>query len=69
MYIGDDVIELFSVVRDLRVFLDSELSMRHHINTIIRSCFFHLRHLKISSTDPWGRGYLRPDVSLRDNQA
>ena len=34
-----------SVVCDLGVFLDSELSMRHHINTVVRS-FFHLRRLK-----------------------
>ena len=46
LYIGADVIKPVSVVRDLGVFLDSELSMRHHINTVVRSCFFHLRRLK-----------------------
>ena len=46
LYIGADVIKPISVVRDLGVFLDSELSMRHHINTVVRSCFFHLRRLK-----------------------
>ena len=45
LYIGADVIKLVSVVRDLGVFLDSELSMRH-INTVVRSCFFQLRPLK-----------------------
>ena len=35
-----------SVVRDLGVFLDSELSMCHHINTVVRNWFFHLRRLK-----------------------
>ena len=46
LYIGADVIKPVSVVRDLGVFLDSELFMRHPINTVVRSCFFHLRHLK-----------------------
>ena len=46
LYIGADVIKPVSVVRDLGVFLDSELSMRHHINTVVRSCFFHLLRLR-----------------------
>ena len=40
LYIGTDVIKPVSVVRDLGVFLDSELSMRHHINTVV--CFFFI---------------------------
>ena len=46
LYIEADVIKPVSVVHDLWVFLNSELSMRHHINTVVRSCFFHLRRLK-----------------------
>ena len=46
LYIGADVIKSVSVVRDLGVFPDGELSMHHHINTVVRSCFFHLRRLK-----------------------
>ena len=42
LYIGADVIKPVSVVRDLGVFLDSELSMRHHINTVVRSCLFFI---------------------------
>ena len=69
LYIGADVIKPVSVVRDLGVFLDSELSMHHHINTVVRSLFFSSSASKISSTHPRRRGYLRPGVSLRDNQA
>ena len=46
LYVKADVIKPVSVIRDLEVFLDSELSMRPHINTVVRSCFFHLRRLK-----------------------
>ena len=52
LYIGADVIKPVSVVRDLGVFLDSELSMRHHINTVVRSCFFSSSASKIGSTHP-----------------
>ena len=47
-----DVIKPVSVVRDLGVFLDSELFMRHHINTVVRSCFFSSLASKIGSTHP-----------------
>ena len=67
LYIGADVIKPVSVIRDLVVFLDSELSMRHHINIVIRSCFFSAS--KIGSTHPRCRGYLKPGVSLLENQA
>ena len=40
LYIGADVIKPVSVVRDLGVFLDSELSMRHHVNTVVPVVFF-----------------------------
>ena len=35
-----------NVVRDLGVYMDGELSMEHHISTVVRACFFHLRRLK-----------------------
>ena len=69
LYIGADVTKPVSVVRDLGVFLDSELSIRHHINTFVRSCCFSSSASKISSTHPRCRCYPRPGVSLRDNQA
>ena len=46
LYIGLDIIKPVNVVRDLGVYLDSELSMKHHISTAVRACFFHLRRLK-----------------------
>ena len=69
LYIGADVIKPVSVVRDLGVFLDSELSMRHHINTVVRSCFFHLRRLKSVRRILGAEVTSGLVVSLRDNQA
>ena len=46
LYIGLDIIKPVNVVRDLGVYFDSEFSMKHHINTVVRACFFHLRRLK-----------------------
>ena len=39
-------VEPVDSVRDLSVILDSELSMRVHINKISSTCFFHLRRLR-----------------------
>jgi len=39
------VIECEVVVRDLSVYLDSELSMKHHVNKIASACFCHIRRL------------------------
>ena len=41
-----DVITLVEVERDLGVFLDAELTMKHHVNRITSSCFFQLRRLR-----------------------
>ena len=34
------------VVRDLGVLLDSELTLKHHVNRIASTCFYHLRRLR-----------------------
>ena len=44
--VGDDIIKPVSLVRDLGVYLDDELSMKQHINRIVSSCFFQLRKLR-----------------------
>jgi hypothetical protein len=46
LHVRDDVIEPVSVVRDLGVFLDSELSLKKHVSKVASVCYFHLRRLK-----------------------
>ena len=40
------IIEPSDVVRDLGVLLDNKLSMTHHISSVAKSCFFHLRRIR-----------------------
>ena len=44
--VGNDTIEPATVVRDLGVLLDSELSLKKHISKVASVCYFHLRRLK-----------------------
>ena len=34
------------VVRNLGVYMDSELSMKHHVIKIASACFYHIRRLR-----------------------
>jgi len=43
--VGNDVIQPVTVVRDLSVYLDNELTMKQHIGRVVSSCFFQLRRL------------------------
>jgi len=44
--IGTSTIKPSTVVRDLGVYLDSELSMKQHVAKVAASCFYHLRRLR-----------------------
>ena len=44
--VGDDVITPVTLVRDLGVYLDAELTMKQHVARIVSSCFFQLRRLR-----------------------
>ena len=46
LYTWADIIKPVGVVRDLWVFLGSELNMDQHIKTVVRSCFSHLQRLR-----------------------
>jgi len=39
-------IDSADVVRDLGVWLDSELTMKRHVSKIASTCFYHLRRLR-----------------------
>ena len=43
--VGNDVIQPVTIVRDLGVYLNNELTMKHHISRVVSSCFFQLRRL------------------------
>jgi len=43
---NDTTIYSADVVRDLGVFLDTELSMKHHIAKVAAACFYHIRRLR-----------------------
>jgi len=42
----NDIVEPATVVRDLGVLLDSELSLKKHISKVASVCYFHLRRQK-----------------------
>jgi len=44
--IGDGVVQLASVERDLGVLVDQELTFKEHVAKIASSCFYQLRRLK-----------------------
>ena len=44
--IGNDVINPVSSVRDLGIYLDSDLSMRSHVSRTVSACFASLRQIR-----------------------
>jgi len=46
LQVGTSNIQPSSVVRDLGVYMDSELTMKKHVAKIAAACFYHIRHLR-----------------------
>ena len=46
LHVHSDIISLVSVIRDLGVIIDSELSMKKHVNKTVSICYYQLRRLK-----------------------
>lgn len=44
--ISTETIQPTSVVHDLGVWLDSELSLKHHVSKVASTCFYQLRRLR-----------------------
>jgi len=46
MRAGSSAIDPATVIRNLGVMIDAELSMREYVNRVAQVCFFHLRRLR-----------------------
>jgi len=46
LQVCDSVVDCSEVVRDLGVFFDSEMSMKHHVSKTASACFYHIRRLR-----------------------
>jgi len=44
--VGSEDVQPTDIVRNLGVLLDSELTMKQHVNKVTSACFYHLRRLK-----------------------
>ena len=62
LHLDTDIIEPATVIRDLDVYLDSELSMRQHIARVTRNCFYQLRRIR-SISRQLGRDVTQQPVS------
>ena len=51
--VGGDVITPLEVVRDLGVYLDAELTMKHHVNRVTSNCFFSAPPTSSDQTCRW----------------
>ena len=57
--VGSSQIEISTVVRDLGLLVDSNLTMVPHVSSVVKSCYFHLRTL----------GQLRPQLNRKTANA
>ena len=55
--VGPDNVSPSSVVRDLGVFFDSELTMKSRISRITSACFYQLRRLRAVRGHTWTRSH------------
>jgi len=46
LLVGGEIIKPSTTVRDLGVLLDSELSLKQHVNKVVSSCWYHIRRLR-----------------------
>jgi len=46
LQVCDSIVDCSEVVRDLGVFFDSEMSMKHHVSKTASSCFYHIRRVR-----------------------
>jgi hypothetical protein len=46
LLVGGDIIKPSTTVRDLGVLLDSQLSLKQHVNKVVSSCWYHIRRLR-----------------------
>jgi hypothetical protein len=46
LFVGGNIIKSSTAIRDLGVLFDSELTLKHHGNKVVSSCYFHIRRLR-----------------------
>ena len=46
LQVGTSNIQPSSIIRDLGVYMDSELTMKEHVAKIAAACFYHIRRLR-----------------------
>jgi Reverse transcriptase (RNA-dependent DNA polymerase) len=46
LFVGGNITKPSTTVRDLGVSLDSEISLKQHVNKVVSSCYYHIRRLR-----------------------
>ena len=50
--VGESEISLCSIVRDLGLLIDSNITLHHHVHAVVRTCYFHLLYPEKTTTIP-----------------